>query len=89
MAHPRIPLEPDTTYHIHSHGVGAERIFLEAENYRYFLFKLQKKIGPFCTILAYCLLPHEFHLVVRIKSKEDLLKMWDTKIQILKRNLIL
>ncbi|UJF30272.1 hypothetical protein L0B70_02420 [Kaistella sp. 97-N-M2] len=59
-------------YHIFNKGNNSEDIFFEEENYRYFLKLLAKYILPVSEIYCYCLLRNRFHLVVRIKEKEDL-----------------
>lgn len=47
-------------------------IFYEARNYPYFLRLLRRHISPIADLLAYCLLPNHFHLLVRIKEWETL-----------------
>ena len=63
-------LQPNHTYHIFNHANGFENIFLEDENYRFFLEKYKRYIQPIVETYAYCLLPNHFHLVVRIRRKE-------------------
>ncbi len=65
-------LTPNCTYHIFNHANGFENIFTEDENYRFFLAKYQQYILPIAETYAYCLLPNDFHLVVRIRRKEIL-----------------
>ena len=63
-------LQPNCSYHIFNHANGFENIFIEDENYRFFLEKYQQYILPIAETYAYCLLPNHFHLVVRIRRKE-------------------
>jgi hypothetical protein len=63
-------LIPNQTYHIFNHANGFENIFVEEENYRFFLEKYQEYISPIAETYAYCLLPNHFHLVVRIRKRE-------------------
>ena len=63
-------LQPNCSYHIFNHANGFENIFIEDENYRFFLDKYQQYILPIAETYAYCLLPNHFHLVVRIRRKE-------------------
>ena len=63
-------LQPNSSYHIFNHANGFENIFIEDENYRFFLEKYQQYILPIAETYAYCLLPNHFHLVVRIRRKE-------------------
>ena len=65
-------LQPNCSYHIFNHANGFENIFIEDENYRFFLEKYQQYILPIAETYAYCLLPNHFHLVVRIRRKEIL-----------------
>jgi putative transposase len=63
-------LQPNQTYHIFNHANGFENLYLEDENYRFFLEKYQLYILPIAETYAYCLLPNHFHLVVRIRRRE-------------------
>ena len=65
-------LQPNCSYHIFNHANGFENIFIEDENYRFFLEKYQQYILPIAETYAYCLLPNHFHLVVRIRRREVL-----------------
>ena len=65
-------LQPNSSYHIFNHANGFENIFIEDENYRFFLDKYNQYILPIAETYAYCLLPNHFHLVVRIRRKEIL-----------------
>ena len=65
-------LQPNCSYHIFNHANGFENIFIEDENYRFFLDKYNQYILPIAETYAYCLLPNHFHLVVRIRRKEIL-----------------
>lgn len=51
-------------FHIYNRGNNKQLIFFSEENYFFFLFKLKKHIGPHCEILAYCLMPNHFHLLI-------------------------
>jgi len=63
---------PDTSYHIFNHANGFENIFMEEENYRFFLEKYQLYIAPIAETYAYCLMPNHFHLVIRIRKREQI-----------------
>ena len=65
-------LQPNSSYHIFNHANGFENIFIEDENYRFFLDKYNQYILPIAETYAYCLLPNHFHLVVRIRRREVL-----------------
>lgn len=69
-------LQPNRSYHIFNHANGFENIFTEDENYRFFLDKYNQYILPIAETYAYCLLPNHFHLVVRIRRREVLEKVF-------------
>jgi len=66
------PLIPNTSYHIFNHANGFENIFREKENYRFFLEKYQLHISPIAETYAYCLMPNHFHLIIRIRKREEI-----------------
>ena len=80
----RIILEPGNTYHIYNQSVGWDTIFREEENYRFFLSKLIPRISPFSDILSYCLIPNQFHFIIRLKEKEVLVNLFQDKMNLLK-----
>lgn len=65
------PLLGGKYYHIYNRGVNHQRIFFKETNYRLFLFLLAKYLEPYSQILAYCLLPNHFHLVIYIDDEMD------------------
>lgn len=67
-------LNPSTYYHIFNHANGDEDLFREPENYRYFLQQYHRHIGQVADTYSYCLMPNHFHLLVRIKPKEEIIK---------------
>ena len=58
-------------YHIFNRGVNRQGIFFNPSNYDYFLALMDKYLSDSdCVhVLAYCLLPNHFHLVVKIKDE--------------------
>ena len=66
------PLAYDTYYHIYNRGNNGENLFKQERNYPYFLRLYAKHIEPIVDTFAYCLLPNHFHLLVRIKSEEEI-----------------
>lgn len=74
-----IPLLSGNAYHILSRAIGNEKVFIEEENYRFFLSRFDKYISPVADTLCYNLLPNHFHFIVEIKSEEDLLPLFLTK----------
>lgn len=58
-------------YHVMLRGVNRSAVFLEDEDYRYFLGALRRtSVRSGCVILAYCLMPNHVHLVVRTTDEQ-------------------
>jgi len=57
----------DCSYHIYNRS--NEIVFHNRENYLFFLRKIREHILPYCDILAYCLMPNHFHLIVTVKAE--------------------
>jgi putative transposase len=60
--------EPSGIYHIYNQGNNRQPVFFNHENYRFFLRKIRIHILPFADILAWCLMPNHFHLMVEVKG---------------------
>jgi putative transposase len=56
--------EEGKVYHIYNVGNQNQRIFFNDENYYYFIRKLKKYIHSVSHIIAWCLMPNHFHLMV-------------------------
>ncbi len=67
-----VPFEIEKYYHVFNRGNNKENIFIEADNYYYFLKLIKKYLLPIADLYGYCLLPNHFHLVLRIKDAEFL-----------------
>lgn len=63
-------------YHLFNHANGKENIFIEPRNYTFFLKKLAEHILPVCKLFSYCLMPNHFHLVLEVRSEDELLFLW-------------
>jgi len=57
-------------YHIYKQGNNRQHIFFSRENYLFFLAKIKKHILPYADILAWCLMPNHFHLMVHVNNLE-------------------
>lgn len=68
------PLLYNTCYHIFNRGVNRENIFLEERNYAHFLNLYAKYIDPVAETFAYCLLRNHFHLLIRTRTEEEVIK---------------
>lgn len=61
-------LEENNIYHIYNRGNNSQTIFFNRDNYLFFLQKLKIYITPFADVLAWCLMPNHFHLMVYVNS---------------------
>lgn len=68
-----VPLLADNIYHITGHAVGKEKLFLNDDNYRFFLKQFDKYIAPVADTFAWSLLPNHFHFLIQLKSYPGLL----------------
>ena len=57
-------------YHIYNQGNNRQKIFFERDNYLFFLRKIHKHVLPFADVLAWCLMPNHFHLMVHVNKIE-------------------
>jgi len=57
-------------FHIFNQGNNRQRIFFERENYLFFVEKIRDHVIPFADILAWCLMPNHFHLMVYVNQVE-------------------
>ena len=63
---------PENYYYVYNRGNKKQPIFLEAENYRFLLRRLNvylSKAGA--ELAAYCLMPNHFHLIVYLAKETD------------------
>lgn len=60
---------PNTIYHIYNQGNNKQVIFPQERNYFFFLKKVRTHLLPSVDILAYCLMPNHFHLLVYTNEK--------------------
>lgn len=51
-------------YHVYNQGNNRQKIFFKRENYHFFLKKIREQILPHADVLAWCLMPNHFHLLV-------------------------
>ena len=60
--------EESFIYHIYNQGNNRQEIFFNKENYMFFLKKIKTHITPYADILAWCLMPNHFHLIVLVNK---------------------
>ncbi len=58
-------------YHLYNRGINRQPIFFDDDNWAYFL----KRLRHYCTpdridIVAYCLMPNHYHLLVHLKCDD-------------------
>ena len=68
----REPLKESNYYHIYNRGNNGENLFLEEQNYNYFLKKFGFYCYPVLDTYAYCLLKNHFHFLVRVRPREEM-----------------
>lgn len=51
-------------YHVYNQGNNRQNIFFKEENYLFFIEKIRTHILPFADVLAWCLMPNHFHLML-------------------------
>lgn len=68
------PLVFGQFYHIYTRGNNSENIFIEVENYTYFMTLYEKYIQPIADTYADCLMRNHFHILVRLKTTDELEK---------------
>lgn len=61
-------IEAGNFYHIYNRGNNSDFIFLEEENYFYFLRLVKKYLLPISEIYAYCLIKNHFHILLKIND---------------------
>ena len=57
------------TYHIYNRS--NEQVFFNRENYLFFMRKIRTHILPYADIIAYCLMPNHFHLLINTKKEAE------------------
>lgn len=51
-------------YHVYNQGNNKQKIFFKEENYHFLIEKIKTHILPFADVLAWCLMPNHFHLML-------------------------
>jgi putative transposase len=61
-------LQPDQLYHIYNRGNNQQLVFFQEGNYLFFVRKLREFLLPHAHLLAWCLMPNHFHLLVQLRD---------------------
>ena len=62
--------EPDNFYHIYNQGNNRQRLFdSNPHDYHLFLTLMRKHLLSHMDLMAYCLMPNHFHLLVRTDAR--------------------
>lgn len=65
-----LTFQPNHDYHLYNRGNDRNPIFFERENYLHFLRLVRRHlIEETLDVLAYCLMPNHYHLLVRCKTE--------------------
>ena len=62
--------ESNHIYHVYNRENNSQQIFFSRVNYLFFLQKVKDYVLPFADILAWCLMPNHFHLMLFTKNIE-------------------
>jgi REP element-mobilizing transposase RayT len=66
--------EPGGYFHLYNRGVNRQEIFFAQMNYHYFLMKVEQYLMPIVDIIAYCLMPNHYHLLICVKDTSEVFK---------------
>src|SRR5689334_9535099 len=74
-------------YHVFNRGNNRQIIFPQQRNYAFFLSKLKNVLGNHCHIVAYCLMPNHFHLMLYLDEVSTGAKKTNSLLQVLEQKL--
>lgn len=79
-----ISFDPGAYYHLYNRGVNRQNIFFENRNYLYFLFNLDRYLLPIADLIAYCLMPNHYHLLIYIRETSEVFKTSEVSMAMMK-----
>ncbi|MBX9783843.1 MAG: hypothetical protein K2X48_11195 [Chitinophagaceae bacterium] len=62
-------LAPSEFYHIYNRGNNQQPIFFNDDNYLFFIQKIRTQLLPVSNIIAWCLMPNHFHLLIQANEE--------------------
>lgn len=66
MTNRTTPMNVGSIYHIYNRGVNKEKVYYSKQNCEYFLYKMGYHFRDKTSVLAYCLLPNHFHILIKV-----------------------
>jgi putative transposase len=57
---------------MYNRGNDKQTIFFQERNYDFFLQKVEKYIAPDADLVAWCLMPNHFHLLIQANSHDSI-----------------
>lgn len=64
------PLLPEGFFHIYNRGNNKGLLFFSDRNYQFFIERLFQYLAFDSNIIAYCLMPNHFHLLLKVNSTD-------------------
>jgi putative transposase len=75
-------------YHIYNKGNNGEKIFLDDENYLFFLSKFNYYLKGKVVVYAYCLMPNHFHFLLKVNENPEPTKIVNNSIEFRKLSIL-
>jgi len=66
MPRREISFLPNQYYHFYNRGNNRQVVFMERENYVYFLKGIKRYLRGRVEVIAYCLMPTHYHILVKV-----------------------
>ncbi|MGQ7871236.1 hypothetical protein [Sunxiuqinia sp. sy24] len=63
-----VEFEAGHIYHVFNRGNNSQRLFFTRGNYLFFIEKIRTYVLPHADVLAWCLMPTHFHLMVHVND---------------------
>ena len=61
---------PGDFYHIYNKAVANSQLFVEEKNYSFFISRIKTYLLDCVDVLAYCLMPNHYHLLIKLNTSE-------------------